>query len=70
MLEAEAAEWTELPEIAEALDVAEARDPVPLQAESALAGLGARGASYQSTRGRGQSYMPIRCTGIGARGTS
>lgn len=60
MLEAEAAECTELPEFAEALEVAEAREPVPLHAESALAGRGARGASYQSTRGLGESYMPMR----------
>lgn len=70
MLDADAAECAELPEFAEALDVAEARDPVPLQAESALAGRGARGASYQSPRGRGESYVPRRWTGIGARGTS
>lgn len=70
MLEAECAELPELAEFADALDVAEAKDPVPLQAESALAGRGARGASYQSPRGRGQSYVAMRCTGIGARGTS
>lgn len=55
VLEPDAAEWAELPELAEALDVAEAREPVPLQALSALAGRGARGASYQSPSGRGQS---------------
>lgn len=55
VLEADAAECTELPEFADALDVADVRLPVPLHAESALAGLGARGASYQSWIGRGQS---------------
>lgn len=70
VLDADAAECTELPELADALEVAEVRLPVPLQAESALAGRGARGASYQSVSGRGQSYVPMRCTGIGALGTS
>lgn len=70
MLDAEA-ECAELPEFADALDVAEVKEPVPLQAESALAGRGALGASYQSAAGRGQSYVPMmRCTGNGARGTS
>ena len=70
MLEAEA-ECAELPELADALDVADVKEPVPLQAESALAGLGALGASYQSAAGLGQSYVPmIRCTGNGALGTS
>lgn len=52
---AEAAEWAEPAEFAEALEVAEVSEPVPLHAESALAGRGARGASYQSPRGLGQS---------------
>lgn len=68
---ADAAECAELPEFADAEDVADVSEPVPLQAESALAGRGALGASYRSVASRGQSYVPIiRCTGIGARGTS
>lgn len=50
----------ELAEFADALDVAEVREPVPLHAESALAGRGALGASYQSPAGRGASYVPNR----------
>lgn len=71
VLDADAAECAELPELAEALDVADVSEPVPLQAESALAGRGALGASYQSVAGLGQSYVPMmRWTGSGARGTS
>lgn len=66
---AECPEFAEFAELAEALEVAEVREPVPLHAESALAGRGALGASYQSPSGRGQSYVP-RVTGRGARGTS
>lgn len=57
VLDADAAECIELPELAETLDVADVNEPVPLQAESAEAGLGARGASYQSVpmTGRGES---------------